>query len=141
VFRIREVDADDDEIADTLKELHLLTFVDDSPIPDLSVGHWWIAYQDSTPVAFAGLQKSTHERGAGYFNRVGVLHGFRGFGLQRRLTRCLEMKAWRSGWERIVSDTTDNLPSANNFIACGYFMFQPQWPWSFPNAIYWQKFL
>lgn len=139
MYRIREVDGCDDEIADALKDLHQLTFFGDAPTPDFENGHWWLAYLDKEPTAFAGIVKSTHVRSAYYFSRVGVLRAHRGHGLQRRLMRALETKAYRIGSQRIVSDTTDNIPSANNFIAAGYWMFQPDWPWSFPHSVYWVK--
>ncbi len=139
MYRIREVDGSDDEIADHLSTLHTLTFFDPKIFANPEVGHWWLAYLDQEPVAFAGVMKSPIVRNAYYFNRVGVLKAHRGHGLQRRLMRCLEAKAHRMGAQRIVSDTTDNVPSANNFIAAGYWMFDPEHPWSFSNSIYWTK--
>jgi hypothetical protein len=54
--------------------------------------------------------------------------------------RCLEAKARRVGWTRIVSDTADwNVASANNIIAAGYRLFVPANPWSFKTAHYWTK--
>jgi len=32
-----------------------------------------------------------------------------------------------------------NIASANNFIRAGYRMYQPQYPWAFPNTLYWRK--
>ena len=55
VYRIREVDARDDEIADVLTELHRLTFFSGASIPPFDGGHWWLAYRGSMPVAFAGV--------------------------------------------------------------------------------------
>ncbi len=43
------------------------------------------------------------------------------------------------GFKSIVSDTTKNLASANNFIACGYRTYMPKVPWSFEAAVYWRK--
>ena len=34
------------------------------------------------------------------------------------------------GWCSVVPDTTDNLPSANNFIRAGYRLYRPQHPWA-----------
>jgi phage terminase large subunit len=59
--------------------------------------------------------------------------------LQLRLMRALESRARRVGWRCIVSDTTDNLASANNFIRAGYRLYQPQYPWAWPNTLYWRK--
>ncbi len=90
-------------------------------------------------VAFAGVVPSTHARNSGYFCRVGVLPKHQGFSLQRRLMRAIEAEARRIGWDRIVSDTTDNLASANNFIAAGYRLYVPEIPWGWLHTLYWQK--
>ena len=37
------------------------------------------------------------------------------------------------------ADTTDNLAPANNFIRAGYRLYQPQYPWAWPNTLYWRK--
>jgi hypothetical protein len=42
---------------------------------------------------------------------------------------------------RIESDTTDNVVSANNFIRAGYRLYEPEYPWGWPNTLYWHKAL
>ena len=140
-YQIREVDGRDDEIADMLTELHRLTFFGGAPMPSFEWGHWWMAYHDAEPVAFAGLVPSTHVRNAGYFCRVGVLSSHWGRRLQLRLMRAMERRARRNGWGCVVSDTTANIASANNFIRAGYRLYQPQYPWAFPDTLYWRKSL
>jgi GNAT superfamily N-acetyltransferase len=108
-------------------------------MPDFDLGHWWLVSCDGTPVAFAGLAPSTHIRSAGYFCRVGVLPNHRGSSLQLRLMRRMECQTRRNGWRYVVSDTTDNIRSANNFIRAGYRLFQPEVPWGWANTLYWQK--
>src|SRR5690242_11747578 len=115
MYWIREVDGSDDDIADTLTELHVLTFSDGAPVPKFDEGHWWLARQEAEPVAFAGVIPSTHVRNAGYFCRVGVLRVHWGHKLQLRLMRALEARARLNGWCSVISDTTDNVSSANNF--------------------------
>jgi hypothetical protein len=119
MYRIREVDGHDDEVADTLADLHRLTFFDSAPVPALDSGHWWLAFYERLPVAFAGVVPSTRAQNAGYFCRVGVLKKHCGHELQLRLMRTMETRAGRIGWDSILSDTTDNLASANNFIKAG----------------------
>jgi hypothetical protein len=58
---------------------------------------------------------------------------------QARLMRALEARARHIGWRCIVSDTTDNLASANNFIQAGYRLNQPLDPWAWPSTLYWRK--
>jgi len=141
MYRIREVDTQDDDTADTLVELHQLTFFSGAPIPDFDHGHWWIAFRDKVPAAFAGMVPSIYVGNAGYFCRVGVLQEHCGHRLQLRLMRALERRARRNGWSSVVSDTTDNHFSANNFIGAGYRLFRPQAPWAWPHTLYWRKII
>jgi hypothetical protein len=139
MYRIREVDGEDDDVAATLAELHRLTFFDGAPLPEFDRGHWWLAFHKTGPVAFAGVVASTYVSNAGYFCRVGVLRKHCGNRLQLRLMRALEARARRNGWCSVVSDTTDNLSSANNFIRAGYRLYRPQAPWAWPHTLYWRK--
>lgn len=140
-LRITEVDACEPDVLDTLKELHARTFLDRAPVPDFEVGHWWIATELGRPVAFAGMVASTIAAGTGYLSRVGVLREHCGHGLQRRLMRAVEQRGRRSGLYCIVSDTTGNVVSANNFIRCGYVLFQPRRPWAWASSLYWRKMI
>jgi len=65
MYRIREVDGGDDDIADILSELHRLTFFDGAPVPKFDCGHWWFACLGTEPIAFAGMISSTHAASAG----------------------------------------------------------------------------
>ena len=138
-YRISEVDGQDEEAVETLTELHRLTFFDSARIPEFDSGHWWLASWEAGPVAFAGVIPSTHACNAGYFARVGVRRKHWGQGLQLRLMRAMELRVRRNGWRWVVSDTTDNVASANNFIRGGYHLYRPQHPWAWPNTLYWRK--
>lgn len=139
MYRIRTVDADDDETAEILCDLHRLTFLDGAAMPQFGLGAWWLAYHDDDAVAFAGVVPSTHARNSGYFCRVGVLQRHRGQGLQLRLMRAVEARGRRLGWNSIVSDTTNNPASANNFIEAGYRLYEPEAPWAWSHTLYWRK--
>ena len=141
MYRIRIVDADDDDVAETLADLHRLTFFDGASVPQFEFGAWWLAYHNVDAVAFAGVVSSTHVRNGGYFSRVGVLRRHWGRGLQLRLMRAIEARGRRIGWRSIVSDTTDNPVSANNFIRAGYRLYEPDVPWAWSNTLYWRKWL
>lgn len=141
MYRIRIVDPDDDETAELLGDLHRLTFFDGASMPQFDLGAWWIAYHGDDAVAFSGVVPSTHARNSGYFCRVGVLQRHWGRGLQLRLMRAAEVRGRRLGWDSIVSDTTDNRVSANNFIRAGYRLHAPDTPWAWSHTLYWQKWL
>jgi GNAT superfamily N-acetyltransferase len=141
-YRIRRVDHEDDDVAETLRDLHDQTFTDGTVKPLYEGrwwGHWWIAYFGKKPVAFIGLVPSNQGRRIGYLCRVGVIPYHRGYGLQKRMVRVIERHARRLGWRSIVTDTTHNPASANSFIACGYRTYMPAVPWSFAAAVYWRK--
>jgi hypothetical protein len=139
IYRIREVDGGDEEISDVLSDLHRLTFFESAPLPPFDWGHWWLAVYGNVAIGFAGLIPSTHADNAGYFCRVGVTRNHYGNSLQYRFMRALELRARRNGWSSIVSDTTDNVVSANNFIRAGYRLFRPRAPWAWPHTLYWHK--
>jgi hypothetical protein len=42
MYRIRIVDASDDDIAETLADLHQLTFFDAAALPQFELGAWWL---------------------------------------------------------------------------------------------------
>jgi GNAT superfamily N-acetyltransferase len=128
MYRIREVDGQDEEVVETLTELHRLTFFGNARIPEFDHGHWWLAFREALTIAFAGVVPSTHAYNAGYFTRVGVVRKHCGRGLQLRLMRAVESRVRRNGWSFVVSDTTDNVASANNFIRAGYRLYRPQHP-------------
>lgn len=141
MYKIRMVDAFEDDVADTLADLHRLTFFDAATIPQFDLGTWWLAYHGNDAVAFAGVVPATHARNSGYFSRVGVLQRHWGKGLQLRLMRAVEARGRRLGWDGIVSDTTDNLVSANNFIKAGYRLYEPEMPWAWSHTLYWRRSL
>ena len=119
MYRIREVDASDDDVADTLAELHQLTFLDAAPVPKFDQGHWWLAFRGAEPVAFAGIIPSTHVFNAGYFCRVGVLGKHCGHGLQLRLMRAVEARARLNGSSPTPQTTcTPPTTSFARAIAC-----------------------
>jgi hypothetical protein len=140
-YCIREVDGADDLIADTLRDLHEQTFLEYAAAPSFETGHWWLAHIGDDAVGFAGVIQSTILPSAGYFIRVGVLQKHCGNRLQLRFMRAIERKSRYNGWRQIISDTTDNVSSANNFIRAGYQLFRPEIMWAFPHSLYWRKAL
>ncbi len=104
--------------------------------------HWWIAYSDGQPVAFASLYKYPDNPTTAFLSLCGVLPSHRGLGLQRRLVQARVAKAKKLGIKRIISYTSiDNAPSANNLFSCGFRIYVPRWEWGVKNAIYFRKLL
>lgn len=138
-YRLREVDGTEDEIADTLRDLHTVSFGSSAPQINPEEGYWWLAYLEKDVAGFCGLTPALNTPATGYLNRAAVLMGHRGHGLQRRMVRVREAKARKLGWVRMITDTTENPASSNNLIRCGYRLFAPQVPWAYPETIYWSK--
>jgi len=102
-------------------------------------GHWWIAYaEDGKPVAFAGLVRSIKWTDTGYLCRAGVMDGFTGHALQKRLILARVKQARKLGWNWVITDTTNNPASANSLINVGFKMYQPAKPWGMTKAVYWK---
>jgi hypothetical protein len=43
MYRMREVDGQEDDFPDTLADLHRLTFFDGAALTEFDHGHWWFA--------------------------------------------------------------------------------------------------
>jgi GNAT superfamily N-acetyltransferase len=141
-FRFKEVDAEDPLYNHEITELHDLTFLDAAIRPDLPRGYWWLVYEMETPkkpIGFCGLTETFGTPGTAYLKRAGVLKGWRGLGLQRRMITVRERKARKLGMCSMVTDTTDNPASANSLIGAGYRIFEPAYRWAFQHSIYWRK--
>ena len=144
MYAIREVDASDDEVAETIRALN----AEPGTFPDLTDDeldgfncYWWLAYLGKEPVGFAGMVPSQQWQNVGYLKRAGVSPAHRGHGLQRRFLKVRECRARRVGWSHLISETTDTVYSANNFIRAGYRLYEPKKPWAFKNSLYWMKSL
>lgn len=137
-FTIRKVDLRVPANQTTLSFLQRKILPVDTPY-QTDRGHWWVAYAEcGKPVAFAGLVRSTRWTDTGYLCRAGVLDGFTGHGLQKRLIQVRQAQARKLGWNWLITDTTDNPASSNSLISAGFKIYTPGSPWSFKNAIYWK---
>jgi GNAT superfamily N-acetyltransferase len=103
------------------------------------VGWWWIGYCDGRLAGFAAMMQSSKTPEAVYLARAGTLEAFRGRGLQKKLIRERLKFAKDLGMTQAITDTTDNVASANALIATGFRMFEPDDPWGLPNTLYWRK--
>ena len=137
-FTVRKVDIRVPSVQTTLSFLQKKILPEDTPYKT-DRGHWWIAYaEDGKPVGFAGIVRSTRWTDTGYLCRAGVLDGFTGHGLQKRLIDARLRQARKLGWNWCITDTTDNPASSNSLISCGFKLYTPSNPWSFKNALYWK---
>jgi GNAT superfamily N-acetyltransferase len=105
------------------------------------VGWWWMAYCDGRLAGFAAMLQSSKIPEAVYLARAGTLEAFRGRGLQKKLIRERLKFAKDLGMTQAITDTTDNVASANALIATGFKMFDPDDPWGLSNTLYWRKSL
>ena len=138
-FTVKKIDLKNSSHQTVIMYLQKKILPEDSPYkPDR--GHWWVAYaEDGKPVGFAGLVRSITWTDTGYLCRSGVLDGFTGHGLQKRLILARIRKAKELGWNWLITDTTDNPASSNSLINCGFKLYDPRNPWSFKNALYWKR--
>jgi GNAT superfamily N-acetyltransferase len=133
-YVIRQVDAD--EYASDIDTLQVKT---ELPRNKYDSVHWWLTFFEDHPVAYCGIMPSNVLPNTVYLTRVGVLPEHRGNALQLRMMRVAERWARCQGFAAIISDTTWNPPSANNFIRADYRTFAPPYQWAFAHSIYWKK--
>jgi GNAT superfamily N-acetyltransferase len=137
-MKTRLVDGTRMEVNALLLGMQMETLPSD-PTEDPAHGYWWLTTDGKKPAAYLGMLKVDSWANTGYIARVGVLHEYRGKGLQKHLLRVAERKARQIGWTKLISTTLENPPSANSFIACGYKTYDPAGPWGYTGTIYWLK--
>jgi GNAT superfamily N-acetyltransferase len=143
-YRIREVDASDEEITDHIHRLNRQTMEFPELTEDELEGphcYWWLAYHGVEVAGFAGMIPSSKWHNVAYFKRAGVDPKHRGNGLQIRLMRVRISKARKLGYSHLISECTETIWSANNFIKAGFKLYEPRNPWAFKNSLYWIKAL
>ena len=138
MLAIREVDPL--KFGAVLESMHAACFPEDQ-MPDFKRGWWWIGFERGEPAAFCGLREVESWDRTGYLKRAGVLRAYRGRGYQQRLIRVRLQKARALGYERVITDTTDNPTSANNLMECGFRLYAPHQPWGFRRTLYWIRTL
>lgn len=144
MYKIKIVDGADEEIAHIIHRFNNAEPQWPKLTEDELEGencYWWLAYLGTEPVGFAGMTPSRLYPNAGYFKRVRINPKHRGRSLQLRFFHALENKCRRVGWNMLISETTDTIYSANNFIRAGYTLFDPKERWAFQNSLYWAKSL
>lgn len=139
-FWLRRVDATDPAIWARITSMDAKCFdKHDAPALGTNDGTWWIAIDRATKqdAGYCVIKEMKVE--TGYISRVGVLPRFRGRGLQKQMMRKALDYARTAGWIVVVSDTANNTPSANSFIALGFRLFEPKDPWGLEESLYWRK--
>ena len=121
-----------------LIELQKKCLPNDEAIMPTTEQYWWMVYEEKEPIAFACMQPSIRWDNTVYFSRCGVIYKYRGNGIQKCLITERINKAKRLGFEWAITDTTDNIPSSNSLISCGFKMFEPSIKWASENSIYWK---
>lgn len=100
--------------------------------------YWWVADDKGYECAFAGLKNVGHS--TGFLCRVGVLFGYRGQGIQKKLIKVRLAKAKRLGFKYVVTYCSrGNIKSANSLLACGFKLYAPQNPYGVDYALYFRK--
>lgn len=137
-FSLQRVDATNPAVWARIVVMDAECFGDDgSPALSDNEGAWWIAYSGKTEAGYCGVSKTP--LGNAYLCRAGVLPKFRGRGLQKQMIQKRVRWARAHGLPAVVTDTHENVASANSLIACGFRLYEPESKWSFETALYWRK--
>jgi GNAT superfamily N-acetyltransferase len=124
---------------DACLHMQVVCLEHDEPLDPHTDGTWWIAHDEHGYTGFASIRPSMRWYDTAYLSRAGVLPHARGQGIQRDLIKVRLAYAKRNGYTWATSDTFDNIPSANNLIACGFRLVRPTEPWGLPESLHWIK--
>jgi predicted GNAT family acetyltransferase len=120
-----------------IKGLDFLCFGDDdSELTDKQCNRaiWWLAFADGEPVAYTGAY--IHDTTCMFLERTGVLNGFRGQGLQKRLIQRRVAYARRKKITEVYTYTAiDNWPSMNSLVSQGFRFYEPEWDYANSDVI------
>jgi GNAT superfamily N-acetyltransferase len=110
-------------------------------MPSIDEGDWWLAWDGSKAIGFAGMHPSQVWTKTGYFCAAGVLPSHQGQGLQKRLINVRLSRAAVLGYEWAITYTMkDNYPSINNLLACGFRAYEPRKKWAgIKDVMYWKR--
>jgi GNAT superfamily N-acetyltransferase len=137
-MKIKRVDIRHLQIQEELGVLQKKCLPFDSPF-NTTTGWWWIVYDSlNLPCAFGGLVPSVRWGDTGYLCRAGVLSGYRGQGIQKKLIRARVRQARALGWRWLITDTYLNPASSNSLITCGFKLFEPSKPWGATGTLFWR---
>lgn len=118
-----------------LKEIDRIIFPEDAAV-EVEAAVWWLVMCGAEAVGFAGL--AIHPT-YGFLRRCGIRRGFRSKGLHKRLirVRLRYMKRTKHDDRPAITYTTYvNRRSANNLLACGFRLYEPQSNYGTKNALY-----
>jgi GNAT superfamily N-acetyltransferase len=136
------VNVDGESFAGDLKRLNDMFPDDFLPLKprQLRDGHWWLIYNGTQAVGFAGAVPFIPFPKAGYFKRVAILPGHRGQGLQKQLIeRSVARAKQATDWTHMFSSCHfENYASANSFINAGWKLCEVERPWE-PESLFWVK--
>lgn len=137
-FYIRKANIKSSRTAALIMRMQKETLPSDTPY-EPAKGVWFIAYaENGEPAGYAGLVQSTQWWDTAYLCRAGVLYKYRGNGLQKRLIKARIRAAKTMGFNWLITDTSDNAPSANSLISAGFRMYDPSKPYALNSSLYWR---
>lgn len=139
-YKIREISSD--AALMVVRVLHDRCFGDEAPVPDLTLGWWWLAWEKDhlDPIGFAGMVRSRqYPLTMAYLIRAGVMPAHRGHDLHSRLIKARELKAKKMGVTCLVTDTFGANASSNNLAKAGFKLYTPETRWAFKQSLYWRK--
>lgn len=122
--------------------MDLILFPTDEPIDDPDSHIWFVGSDNGKAVCYASMKVlAGADTGSAYLSRCGVLRSHRGQGLQKRLLKARERAAKAEGLTGylITYTVTDNAPSINSLISCGFKAFSPDLPWAGTDVVYFRK--
>ena len=120
-----------------IRSLHEIVFPSDDLPLDYRCCHW-VLMDGKDYAGFCILKILPH--GIGYLYRAGVMEGYTGKGLQKRMIRCRERLGRKIGLKQMITYTKiHNIASSVNLSKCKYSLYIPEEEYAEEDCLYWIK--
>lgn len=121
-----------------VKRLHKLTMPDDY-FEDDPRTRYWVAWDDTKPVAFCGIRPVKYDKNTAFLNCAGVLDTYRGMGIHKRMIKIRINWAKRNDFTTLITYAhIENPASCNALISCGFRLYRPESLWAEYDFNYFQ---
>lgn len=126
------------ERIDLVEKLNDIIFPAD-PLEREDLDEYWLVYDSGEPVGFASIRPIVQDPDVAFLNRAGLLHGYYGKGLHKKLIKARLSWAKKNGYFRIITYTTrENFLSYHNLQKCGFFLYEPGYRYVGKDFLYWR---
>lgn len=131
----------------SIENHHLLVWLDAQCFPEdtpaiVPGADWWVGYAGDVPAAYCALRTNYESRTpVAYLYRAGVMPGYRGYGLQKKMIDIRCRAAKRKNLRAMVTIVAwNNAASMRSLMSAGFKPFRPNaYSLILDTLVHWRK--